>query len=111
MEKLVDAGLTENELSKAKAYFSGSYPLRFESPATYVSLIANMDYYGFTISDRENVIIERNAVTLEEANKVAKQYYRPENFVLVIVGNQEIAKEKMKDIAQFDEAFYKDDPL
>ena len=111
MEKLVDAGLTENELSKAKAYFSGSYPLRFESPATYASLIANMDYYGFTISDRENVIIERNAVTLEEANEIARKYYRPENFVLVIVGNQEIAKNNVKDIANFDEAFYKDDPM
>ena len=111
MEKLVDAGLTENELSKAKAYFSGSYPLRFESPATYASLISNMDYYGFTISDRENVINERNAVTLEEANEIARKYYRPENFVLVIVGNQEIAKDKVKDIANFDEAFYKDDPM
>ena len=111
MEKLVDTGLTENELSKAKAYFSGSYPLRFESPATYASLIANMDYYGFTISDRENVIIERNAVSLEEANEIARKYYRPENFFLIIVGNQEIAKDKVKDIANFDEAFYKDDPM
>ena len=85
--------------------------MRFESPATYASLIANMDYYGFTISDRENVIIERNAVTLEEANEIARKYYRPENFVLVIVGNQEIAKDKVKDIANFDEAFYKDDPM
>ena len=34
-----------------------------------------------------------------------------ENFVLVIVGNQEIAKDKVKDIANFDEVFYKDDPM
>ena len=50
-------------------------------------------------------------MSLEEANEIARKYYQPENFFLVIVGNQEIAKDKVKDIANFDEAFYKDDPM
>ena len=110
MQKLVGTGISEDELTKAKAYISGSYPLRFESPAVYANIIASTDYYGFTITDRENVLIDRNAVNLEEANAVAKKYYSPENFLLVIVGNQEVIKEKVKDISEFDEAFYKDDP-
>ena len=110
MQKLVGTGISEEELTKAKAYISGSYPLRFESPAVYANIIASTDYYGFTITDRENVLIDRNAVNLEEANAVAKKYYSPENFLLVIVGNQEVIKEKVKDISEFDEAFYKDDP-
>ena len=56
------------------------------------------------------MLIDRNAVNLEEANAVAKKYYSPENFLLVIVGNQEVIKEKVKNISEFDEAFYKDDP-
>jgi len=110
MQKLVGTGISEDELTKAKAYISGSYPLRFESPAVYANIIASTDYYGFTITDRENVLIDRNAVNLEEANAVAKKYYSPENFLLVIVGNQKVIKEKVKDISEFDEAFYKDDP-
>jgi hypothetical protein len=62
------------------------------------------------MDDRQNVLINRNAVTLSQVNEIAKKYYSPENFILVIVGNQEIIKDKVSDIGSFDEAYYKDDP-
>ena len=62
------------------------------------------------MDDRQNVLINRNEVTLSEVNEIAKKYYSPENFILVIVGNQEIIKDKVSDIGSFDEAYYKDDP-
>ncbi|SVD81643.1 uncharacterized protein METZ01_LOCUS434497, partial [marine metagenome] len=59
---------------------------------------------------RKNVIINRNAVTLNKANEIARKYYSPENIILVIVGNQKIIKDKLSDIGTFDEVYYKDDP-
>ncbi|GIT57097.1 MAG: hypothetical protein Ct9H300mP18_05260 [Candidatus Neomarinimicrobiota bacterium] len=110
MQKLVDSGITEDELTRAKSYITGSYPLRFESPTSYADRVASNNYYGFTMDDRQNVLINRNAVTLQKVNEIAKKYYSPENFILVIVGNQEIIKDKVSDIGSFDEAYYKDDP-
>ena len=110
MQKLVDSGITEDELTRAKSYITGSYPLRFESPTSYADRVASSNYYGFTMDDRQNVLINRNAVTLSQVNEIAKKYYSPENFILVIVGNQEIIKDKVSDIGSFDEAYYKDDP-
>ena len=110
MQKLVDSGITEDELTRAKSYITGSYPLRFASPTSYADRVASNNYYGFTMDDRRNVLINRNEVTLSEVNEIAKKYYSPENFILVIVGNQEIIKDKVSDIGSFDEAYYKDDP-
>ena len=110
MQKLVDSGITEDELIRAKSYITGSYPLRFESPSVYSNQVASSDYFGFTIDDRQNVIVDWNAVTLDEVNEVARKYYSPENFILVIVGNQKIIKDKLSDIGTFDEIYYKDDP-
>ena len=110
MQKLVDSGITEDELVRAKSYITGSFPLRFESPTSYADRVASNNYYGFTMEDRKNVIINRNAVTLNKANEIARKYYSPENIILVIVGNQKIIKDKVSDIGSFDEAYYKDDP-
>ena len=44
------------------------------------------------MEDRKNVIINRNAVTLNKANEIARKYYSPENIILVIVGNQKNSK-------------------
>ena len=110
MQKLVDSGITEDELTRAKSYITGSYPLRFESPTSYADQVASSNYYGFTMDDRQNVLINRNAVTLSQVNEIAKKYYSPENFILVIVGNQEIIKDKVSNIGSFDKAYYKDDP-
>ena len=86
MQKIVDEGVTEEELADAKAYLTGSYPLGFDSNAKIASQMMGVrqDEMGIDYFDRRNGMVE--AVTLDDVNRVAKQYLDPENFLFVAVG-------------------------
>jgi zinc protease len=86
MEKMVADGMTELELSDAKAYLTGSYPLGFDSNAKIAGRMmgVRLDDLPVDFFDKRNAMIE--AVTLEDVNRVAAEYLNPENFTFVVVG-------------------------
>lgn len=89
MTKMIEDGMTEEELADAKAYLIGSYPLSFDSNA---KIAGNM--MGVRLEDRPvDSFDQRNAkieaVTLEDVNRVAREYLIPENFTFVVVGEPE----------------------
>jgi len=88
-KKLRTTGVTEEELRNAKTYLTGSYPLRFTTTSQIAGALTGIQYYGLGIDyiDRRNSYIE--AVTLEEANRVAKELYDPEALTVVVVGRPE----------------------
>ena len=85
-EKLRTQGITAEELQNAKTYLTGSYPLRFTTTSRIAGALTAIQYYGLDIDfiDRRNSYIE--AVTLEDANRVAKELYNPEALTVVVVG-------------------------
>ncbi len=87
--KIRETGITEEELQNAKTYLTGSYPLRFTTMSQIAGALTGIQYYGLGIDyiDRRNGFIE--AVTLEEANRVAKALYDPEALTVVVVGRPE----------------------
>jgi zinc protease len=88
LKKFLDKGVTETELAEAKAYLTGSFPLRMDSNAKLVTLLGAIDLYdlGLDYPDRYPEWINR--VTAEEVLRAARQYLHPENFLLVVLGNQ-----------------------
>ncbi|MDP6533278.1 MAG: pitrilysin family protein [Candidatus Marinimicrobia bacterium] len=109
IKRLRQEGVTEEELRKAKSFYTGSQPLSLESPGAIAGNILSALYYGFTIEDLETSLIRLNAVTLEEVNDAIREHYDEENMVLVIVGKGEEIKPLIAPIGTFDESFYKDD--
>lgn len=109
LKRLRDDGVTEDELRKAKSFYTGSQPLSLESPGAIARSVLSALYYGFTIEDLETSLIKLNAVTLEETNAAVKRHFDEQNMVLVIVGKGEEIKDLIEPIGSFDEAFYKDD--
>ncbi|PKP80552.1 MAG: insulinase family protein [Alphaproteobacteria bacterium HGW-Alphaproteobacteria-18] len=89
MQKFIEGGVTEAELSDAKAYLIGSYPLGFDSNAKIAGNIMSIrqDDLGIDYFDRRNALIE--AVTLEDVNRVAATYLAPERFSFFVVGEPE----------------------
>lgn len=92
-EKLAENGITAKELATAKTYLNGSFPLRLGSSRG----IANM-LVGIQISDLGMDYIEKrpsiiNAITLKEANRVARRLFRAEDLTVVIVGDPKGIKE------------------
>jgi zinc protease len=86
MTKIATEGVTEEELSNAKAYLTGAYPLGFDSNAKIAGNMMGLRQEGLGVDyfDRRNALVE--AVTLEDVNRVAATYLRPENFTFVVVG-------------------------
>jgi zinc protease len=89
LQAFIDGGVTEQELSDAKAYLVGSYPLGFDSNAKIASQMMNVrqDDLGVDYFDRRNDLIK--AVTLEDVNRVANAYLSPDRYSFIIVGEPE----------------------
>ena len=89
MQTMVADGMTEEELSNAKAYLTGSYPLGFDSNAKIAARMmgVRLDELPVDFFDQRNAMVE--AVTLEDVNRVAAEYLNPDNFTFVIVGQPE----------------------
>lgn len=86
MAAFVATGVTEAELSDAKAYLVGSYPLGFDSNAKIAGqmMTVRQENLGVDYFDRRNALIQ--AVTLEDVNRVSKSYLDPARYSFVIVG-------------------------
>lgn len=87
--QFVDAGVTPEELSDAKAYLTGSYPLGFDSNAKIADQMMGVrqEELGIDYFDTRNANV--NAVTLDDVNRVARDYLAPDKFTYVIVGQPE----------------------
>ncbi len=82
--RMRDAGPTDAELTEAKAYLIGSYPLRFDTSDKIAgSLLAiQVDDLGIDYIDKRNGLIE--AVTLDDAKRVAKRLFGAPLSVVVV---------------------------
>lgn len=82
-------GVTERELTDAKTYLTGEYPLRFDGNGRIASILAGMQLIGFPIDyiDTRNDKVE--AVTAEDVARVAGRLLDPDQLRFVLVGRPE----------------------
>jgi zinc protease len=84
--RMAEAGPSEVELHDAKTYLTGSYPLRFSSSGRISGMLAGIQFQGLGIDymERRNGFIE--AVTLEDARRVAARLYDADKLTVVVIG-------------------------
>ncbi|WP_422121122.1 M16 family metallopeptidase [Paragemmobacter straminiformis] len=87
--KMSEQGITAEELAATKTYLTGAYPLRFDGNGPLATIMVNMQLIGLPSDYPKTRNDKVNAVTLEDANRVAKSLFRPENLRFVIVGQPE----------------------
>ncbi|MEE8109515.1 MAG: pitrilysin family protein [bacterium] len=87
-EKLV----TEKELADAKAFLTGSFPLRLSGNRNIASLLTTIEMYGLGLDYVEKFPRLIGSVTREDALRVAKKYLHPDNGVLLVLADNEKAK-------------------
>lgn len=85
MRRLANDGPTATELAKAKAYLKGSYALRFDTSSKIASqlLQIQLDELGIDYINKRNKLID--AVTIEDAKRVAKRLFSAD-FLVTVVG-------------------------
>uniref|UniRef100_A0A7C6EEJ7 Insulinase family protein n=1 Tax=candidate division WOR-3 bacterium TaxID=2052148 RepID=A0A7C6EEJ7_UNCW3 len=98
IRRMRDSGITKEELEKAKKFYTGNFPLTFDSFSDKVNLIARIERYqlGLDYLNRFNDRIQ--SLTLKQVNQAAKNHLFPDNYILVIVGNLTEADVKLDNV-------------
>ncbi len=82
-------GVSEAELARAKTYLTGAYPLRFDGNGQIARILVGMQMDDLPIDYIATRNDRINAVTLDEANRVAHELLRPDQLRFVVVGQPE----------------------
>jgi zinc protease len=77
----------ERELADAKAYLTGSFPLTIETPDAIAMQVVNAVFYGLPLVQLQNLRDRVNAITVDDIQRVARAYLRPDRLSVVLVGN------------------------
>jgi zinc protease len=92
--RLAAEGPTAEELDKAKKYLVGSYALRFDTSTKIAGHLLQLQREGFDASylDRRNAEVE--AVTLEDARRVAGRLIGDAKLLVAVVGRPDGLSER-----------------
>jgi zinc protease len=77
----------ERELADAQAYLAGSFPLTIETPDAIAMQILNALFYGLDPKEVETYRERMNAVSVDDIQRVARAYLRPDRLSIVLVGD------------------------
>ncbi|HEV2707590.1 MAG TPA: pitrilysin family protein [Pyrinomonadaceae bacterium] len=86
LKRLHEKGITEEELKSAKSYLKGQFPPRIETTDQLAALIAQLEFFGLDERDINTYYARIDAMTLDDARRVIKQYFPAENLVFVLIG-------------------------
>jgi zinc protease len=86
--------VSEGELADAKAYLTGSFPLKMDTYAKIAGMLTSIEIYGLGLDYPQTYPRLINSVTREDLERVAKKYLHPDKMAIVVVANQEKAKLK-----------------
>jgi len=84
--------VSEKELADAKAYLTGSFPLKMDTYAKIAGMLTSAEIYNLGLDYPQKYPALINAVTREDVMRVAKKYIHPDSLVIVVVANLEKAK-------------------
>src|SRR5262249_22695956 len=79
--------VSERELADAKAYLTGSFPLTIETPNAIAMQILNVVFFGLPIEQLQTFRDRVNAVTVDDVQREARLYLRPDRLSVVLVGD------------------------
>ena len=83
---VADKGISADELRDAQTYLTGSFPLRLTSTDGIAKTLVSMQIHDLGIDHIDQRAANIDAVTLEDANRVAAQLLDPDGLTAVVVG-------------------------
>ncbi len=85
-DRLARHGISAGELADAQTYMTGAFPLNMTTTSSIASLLTALQYHdlGIDYLERRNDLI--NAVTLEQANRVAAEFFDSDQLLITIIG-------------------------
>jgi zinc protease len=84
--------VTEKELNDAKAYLTGSFPLRMDTSVKIAGMLTSIENFNLGLDYPRKYQGLIDSVTREDLQRAAKKYLHPDAMVIVVVADQEKAK-------------------
>ena len=94
VRRMRDTPVDAAALSDAKAYLTGSFPLRLDTNAQLAGWLAAIEYFGLGLDYVDQYPARINAVSVAEVQRVAQKYLDPDKYVLAVVADLTVAKIK-----------------
>jgi len=94
IRRIRDQPVSTQELADAKAYLTGSFPLRLDTSDKVVGMLASIEQNGLGLDYVERYPALINAVTAADVQRVARKYLDPDTYALAMVAD--LTKAKLK---------------
>jgi zinc protease len=85
MRLIMKERVSDRELEDAKSYMIGSFPRRIETMGKIASFLAAVEFHGLGLDYPEKYREYIASITREDVKRVAEEYLKTENYVLVVV--------------------------
>jgi len=94
INKIRSGPVNDTEISEAKAYLVGSFHLRLDKTGKLAAILSAAEFYKLGLDYLKKYPEYINKVTKEDVLRAAQKYLHPDQYALVVVGNQNEAKVK-----------------
>jgi predicted Zn-dependent peptidase len=81
-----ESPVSEEELLRAKNHLKGSLMLSLESTSSRMSNLARQELYFHRFSSLDEILNSIEAVTREEVQTLAREFFRPESIAVAVLG-------------------------
>jgi len=92
MRRMRDAPVSAQELEDAKAYLTGSFPLRLDTGAKLATMLGTIEYHGLGLDYVERYPAVIGVLTPADIQRVARQYLHPDRCAIAVVADLSKAK-------------------
>ena len=105
LDRIRTESVPEEELSDAKAYLTGVFPIRAETQEGLTGLIVGQQLYGLPADYLQTYRDKVDVVTIEDVKRVAAEHIHPDRIAIVIVGDAGEVLPQVKEFAEEIEIF------
>lgn len=96
LERIRSAPVSEKEISDAKSYLTGVFPIRLETQEGLTDQLVQIKMMNLPDDHLETYRDRVQAVTIEEIQRVAEKYINPEEAAIVVVGDGSSVLDQIK---------------
>jgi zinc protease len=108
MARMATGDFTEADLTRARLYLNGVYPMQMETPAQILTRVVTAAESGLPADFNATYPEKLAAVTLDQVKPVASRYFETKNLDIVLLGNASAFRDTLK--KSFPAATYEEIP-
>jgi zinc protease len=100
IEKLRAEDVTDKELAETKDEIIGAFPARFATAAQVAAQLAALAVYDLPGNDLDGFVAKVAAVNKADVRRTAQKYLRPDNLLVVVVGDRASIEAPLRKLAE-----------